>query len=139
MVCGRPPIERLYKSVRVTVVSGMRDPAALINFSAGTLYGNRKTHRAQNCNYIIHGVLFTCLNIIAGSQNLNLYNSMGIFFMDFPKMKLLSCILKFLFQLQASQSDCINILELCFEKPSSPENSTGSRLQFRMLKLFLIL
>lgn len=78
-------------------VSGMRDPVALINFSAGTLYGNGKTQRAQHCNYIIHGVLFTCLNIIAGSQNLNLYDSMGIFFMDFPKMKLLSCILKFLF------------------------------------------
>ena len=39
-------------------VSGMRDPVALINFSASTLYGNGKTHRAQNCNYIIHGVLF---------------------------------------------------------------------------------
>lgn len=44
----------------------------------------------------IHGVLFTYLNIIAGGKSLNLYNFMGIFSMDLPNMKLLSCIIKFL-------------------------------------------
>lgn len=48
-------------------VSGVKDPVALINFSASALYGNREIHRAQNCNYVTHVVLFTCLNIIASS------------------------------------------------------------------------
>lgn len=54
---------------------------ALMNFS--TLYGNGETRRALNGNYVIYGVLFICLTIIAGSQNFNLYDSMGIFFHGF--------------------------------------------------------
>lgn len=61
-------------------VSGMRDPVALINFSAATLYGNGEMHGPQNWNYIIHGALYPCLNIIVGSQHPNLYDSIGVFF-----------------------------------------------------------
>ena len=53
-------------------VSGMREPVALINFSASTLYGNGKTHRHKILTILYMEFFLTCLNIIAGSQNLNL-------------------------------------------------------------------
>lgn len=79
-------------------VSGTRDPVVLINFSASTLYGNRESTNGKYILSFVYFILFyfTCLNIITGGQYFSLYNSVGIFPMDFPKMKLFSWVFKFL-------------------------------------------